>query len=74
MNWALKSLVSGVRSDLGLNSLQKLSVVNISRQRVKSSLASGDLCSLLITFVNSLDADQVRQNVGPDLGPNCLTL
>ena len=26
------------------------------------------------TFVNSLDPDQVRQNVGPDLDPNCLTL
>ena len=30
--------------------------------------------SLLITFANSLDPDQDRQNVGPDLDPNCLTL
>ena len=29
---------------------------------------------LLITFVNSLDPDQARQNVGPDLGPNFLPL
>ena len=29
---------------------------------------------LLIAFVNSLDPDQARQNVGPDLGANCLTL
>ena len=29
---------------------------------------------LLITFANSLDPDQARQNVGPDLNPNCLTL
>ena len=36
--------------------------------------ASGDLRSLLITFANSLDPDQARQNVGPDLDPNCLTL
>ena len=25
-----------------------------------------------IRVSNSLDPDQVRQNVGPDLGPNCL--
>ena len=28
---------------------------------------------LLITFANSLDPDQARHNVGPDLDPNCLT-
>ena len=28
----------------------------------------------LITFSNSLDPDQARQNVRPDLDPNCLTL
>ena len=32
------------------------------------------LCHLLIIFANSLDSDQARQNVGPDLDPNCLTL
>ena len=36
--------------------------------------ASGDFDHLLITFANSLDPDQARQNVGPDLDPNCLTL
>ena len=36
--------------------------------------ASGDFCRLLITFANSLDPDQARQNVGPDRDPNCLTL
>ena len=30
-------------------------------------------CRLLITFANSLDPDQDRQNVGPDLDPNYLT-
>ena len=35
--------------------------------------ASGDFCCLLITFANSLDPDQARQIVGPDLDPNCLT-
>ena len=37
-------------------------------------LSSGDFCCLLITFANSLDPDQDRQNVGPDLGLNRLTL
>ena len=37
-------------------------------------LASDGVCRLLITFVNSLDPDQDRQNVGPDLDPNRLTL
>ena len=27
-----------------------------------------------IFFANNLDSDQARQNVGPDLDPNCLTL
>ena len=31
-------------------------------------------CHLLITSANSLDPDQARQNVGPDLDPICLTL
>ena len=29
-------------------------------------------CRLLTTFANSLDTDQDRQNVGPDLDQNCL--
>ena len=29
---------------------------------------------LLITFGNSLNPDYSRQDVGPDLEPNCLTL
>ena len=31
-------------------------------------------CCLLVTFTNSLDPDQYRQNIAPDLDPNCLTL
>ena len=34
----------------------------------------GDFYCLLITFANILDTDQARQNVGPDLDLNCLTL
>ena len=39
-----------------------------------SFLARGDFCHLLILFANSLDPDQDRHSVGPDLEPNCLTL
>ena len=35
--------------------------------------ASSHYCHLLVTFANSLDPDQARQNVEPDLDPNCLT-
>ena len=35
--------------------------------------ARGDFCHLLITLANSLDPDQARRNVRPDLDPNCLT-
>ena len=31
-------------------------------------------CQLLETFANSMDPDQARQNVRPDLDPNYLTL
>ena len=41
---------------------------------VNSFLASGDYCRLLITFANSLDRDQARQNVQPDPDQNWLTL
>ena len=41
---------------------------------INSFLASGDFWHLLITFANSLDPDQDRQNVGPDLDPNRLAL
>ena len=60
-----------VTFDLGLKS--KLLVI-MAQCFLSSSLASGDFCCLLITFANSLDPDQDRQNVGPDLDPNCLTL
>ena len=35
--------------------------------------ARGNFCHLLISFANSLDPDQDRHNVCPDLDPNCLT-
>ena len=39
---------------------------------INSFPTSGDFCCLLITLANSLDPDQARRNVGPDLDPNCL--
>ena len=36
--------------------------------------ASGNFCHLLMAFANSLDPDQDRQNVDPDLDLNLLTL
>ena len=41
--------------------------------RINSLSVSSNFCRLLITFVNSLDPDQDRQYVGPDLDSNCLT-
>ena len=48
-------------------------VISRSCSVFNSLPASGKLCHLLITFANSLDKEQARQNVGPVLGPNCLT-
>ena len=42
--------------------------------RVNSFFANSDFCHLMmIAFAKGLDPDQYRQNVGPDLDPNCLT-
>ena len=41
---------------------------------INSLPAIGEFHHPLITFANSLDPDQDRQNVGPDLDPNCLIL
>ena len=50
-------------------------VVCISCDWCFNSFTSGDdFCCLLVTFANSLDLDQARQKVKPDLDPNCLTL
>ena len=46
----------------------------IAHPTPNSFLDSSYFYRLLITFANSLDSDQDRQNVGPDLDPNCLTL
>ena len=41
---------------------------------VSPFLASSDFCHLLLAIVNSLDPDQDRLSVVPDLDPNRLTL
>ena len=48
-------------------------VVSTSCFVFNSLSARGDFCCLLISFANSMDPDQARQNVGPDLDPKCLT-
>ena len=66
------------RKDITFTEIALGDIKMFNRQDYLSSintfLASGDFCRLLITFANSLDPDQARQNVGPDLDPNCLTL
>ena len=46
----------------------------IIASKLNSFLASGEFCSMLMIFENSLDPDQDLHSVGPDLDPNCLTL
>ena len=48
--------------------------VTMATNLLHSLPASSKFCCLLITFANSLDPDQARENVGPDLDPSCLTL
>ena len=55
-------------------SVQNSSILDRCTWVLNSFLASSHYCGLLIIFSNSLDPDQDRQNVGPDLDPNCLTL
>ena len=43
------------------------------RPKFNSFLASRGFCHLLINIANSLDTNQDRQNVRPDLDPNFLT-
>ena len=46
---------------------------NVWQECINPFLASDDFSRLLIFFANSLDPDQDRQKVGPDLDPNRLT-
>ena len=54
----------------------KLTLAKVLTRKYQQVVLYLTLCllCLLITFANSLDPDEARQNVGPDLDPNCLTL
>ena len=57
-----------------INFSQGFSEKVVSTSFVFNSLpARGTFGCLLITIANSLDPDQARQNVRPDLDPSCLT-
>ena len=54
--------------------IQKLIQLMPRHDLLDSFPASGDFCCVLITYANSLDPNQARHIVGPDLDPNSLTL
>ena len=65
----------GPSNDIDLEvCISMFSMFHHSERTSNSFLASGNYCFLLIAFANSLDPDQDRQNVGPDLDPNHLML
>ena len=67
-----------VRPDLGPNCLQRFTAEDkIKELKMQQNLKKVNVAlkwRLMITNTNSLDPDQDRQNVGPDLDPNRLTL
>ena len=63
-------LQSGVAMLLYCRFSNSLNIEHLCANVTSSFLASGNYCRLLITIANSLNRDQDRQNVGPDLDPN----
>ena len=61
------------RNEINLSQGFSQKVVSTSCFVFNSLPTRSDFCCLLKTFANSLDPDQVQQNVGPDLDQNCLT-
>ena len=57
---------------LPLGDRRKKEIFKTKNLAVDSFLASSDFCCWLKAFANSLDTDQDRQNVGPDLDSNHL--
>ena len=51
--------------------IRALRVNNLYSSLISELLSSADNCTLK-KFANSLDPDQNRQNISPDLNPNCL--
>ena len=62
--------------DVDGDSDQKLDLaqLDLSEIMLKDFLCNIDCCRLLIIFANSLELDQDRQSVGPDVDPNHLKL
>ena len=52
----------------------RLRIANYVSVQINSLPASDDFCRLQITSASSLDPNQDRHSVGPDLDSNCLTL
>ena len=67
-----------IGSNLGLRELIQSAVsslaVNNQGHKVDAMMSQIMFCVIVITFANSLNTDQDRHSVGPDLDPNCLTL
>ena len=57
-----------------MNTIRVSDSLYLTREFFNCLPASGHLYHLLLSLANSLDPDQDRQTVGPDLDPNCLTL
>ena len=79
LNWVLENKEFVIKHLKARPALMFLCVQMGITQTLKTAFlnslpASGKFCHLLIIFANSLDPDQARQNVGPDLDPNRITL
>ena len=69
-----RAYCTNLKNKLSLNfDVSRILIPEIS-EYLNALHASGNFWCLLITYANSLDPDQDRQNVGPDLNPNSLTV
>ena len=62
------------RTEFLCKHLEKKFKLNATENLLLTLFLFVETCHLLITFVNSLHPDQARQNVGPGMDPECLTL
>ena len=63
-----------MKSPISLTSLSKYNCLNFDDTLYIAAEKFICQCPLQLTFANSLDPYQARQNVGPDMDPICLTL
>ena len=73
MGWLGRKASNQSKSEYKLFA-QAITLYALNLGPLNSFPACGNFHQLLITFADSLDQDQARQNVGPDLDPNCLAL